>query len=487
MGCSQNKQQAISGWLFYYMEGIRRDQAFENIEIVDISSEGLGVAKVNSFVIFVEGAVPGDTCDFKVYKKKKSFSFAKITRLIKASDLRTEPVCSYFGTCGGCKWQNLSYSAQLQFKQKQVTEGFKRLAKVEVGETLPILGCKDPYFYRNKLDFAFSNKKWLTIEQIQSPEKFDNRNGLGFHIAGAFDKVLDIEKCYLQSDLSNEIRNEVRRFCLQNNFEFFDIRIQTGLMRSLIVRTSSTGEVMVIFSFFRNDEEDIKKLLEHVKKQFPQITSLLYVINPKGNDTIYDLEVKCFSGKPFMTEEMEGLKFKVGPKSFYQTNSQQAYELYKVTRDFAGLTGKEVVYDLYTGTGTIALFIAKMAKRVVGIESVPSAIEDAKENAKLNNISNAEFFAGDMKDIFTNDFIAANGTPDMIITDPPRSGMDEKVVQKILEIGAKRIVYVSCNPASQARDVAMLAQKYKVVKMRAVDMFPQTLHIENVALLELID
>ncbi len=467
------------------MEGIGKNQAFEDIEIVDISSEGLGVAKVNNFVIFVEGSVPGDICDFKVYKKKKSFSFAKLTQLKKASSFRTEPVCSYFGTCGGCKWQNLSYDAQLHFKQKQVTEAFKRLAKVEVGETLPIVGCKQPYFYRNKLDFAFSNKKWLTIQEIESEEKFDNRNGLGFHIAGAFDKVLDIEKCHLQSDLSNQIRNEVRRFTLENGYTFFDIKIQTGLMRSLIIRTSSTGEVMVIFSFFKNDEEKITLLLNHVKKEFPQITSLVYVINPKGNDTIFDLEVHCFAGKPFMYEEMEGLKFKVGPKSFYQTNSSQAYELYKVTRDFANLQGNEIVYDLYTGTGTIAQFVSKNVKKIIGIESVPTAIEDAIENAKFNNINNVSFFAGYMKNVFTDEFIATHGKPDVIITDPPRIGMDEKVVRKILEIAPKKIVYVSCNPASQARDVAILSEKYKVIKIQAVDMFPQTLHIENVALLEL--
>ncbi|MGZ3866327.1 MAG: 23S rRNA (uracil(1939)-C(5))-methyltransferase RlmD [Bacteroidia bacterium] len=467
------------------MEGIKRNQAFEDIEIVDISSEGLGVAKVDSFVIFVEGAVPGDVCDLYVYKKKKSFSFAKVTKLKRPSQHRTEPVCSYFGICGGCKWQNLAYESQLVFKQKQVTEAFRRLAKVEVGETQPILGCKEVYFYRNKLDFGFSNKKWLTVEQIQSEEKIDNRNGLGFHISGAFDKVLDVEECHLQSDLSNQIKNEVRSFSLKNGFEFFDIRVQTGLMRSLIIRTSSTGEVMVIFSFFRNEEEKIDLILNHVKNLFPQITSLVYVINPKGNDTIYDLEIHCFHGKPFMYEEMEGLKFKVGPKSFFQTNSKQAYELYKVTREFANLQGNEMVYDLYTGTGTIAQFVANKTRKIIGVESVPSAIEDAKENAKLNNITNAEFFAGDMRDVFTDDFIAQHGTPDVIITDPPRAGMDERVTRKILEIAPQRIVYVSCNPASQARDVAILSEKYKVVKMRAVDMFPQTLHIENVALLEL--
>ncbi len=457
----------------------------EDAEIVDISSEGMGVAKVNDLVIFVEGAVPGDVCDFLVYRKKKSFAFAKLTQLKKPSSRRVQPICSYFGTCGGCKWQNLDYASQLEFKQNQVTQAMKRLAKVEVGEMQPILGCSEQYYYRNKLDFAFSNRRWLTVEQIESKEQFDNRNGLGFHISGAFDKVLDIEKCHLQIDISNQIRNEVRRFALENNYSFFDIREQHGLLRSLIIRSSSTGDLMTTFSFFENDEEKIKNLLTHVQKTFPQITSLLYVINPKGNDTIFDLEVKTFSGKPHMIEEMEGLKFKVGAKSFYQTNSKQAYELYKVARDFAGLKGDEVVYDLYTGTGTIAQFISRQCKKVVGVEYVPEAIEDAKANAELNNITNCSFFAGDMKEVLCNDFIAANGTPDLIITDPPRIGMDEKVVRKILEIGPDKIVYVSCNPSSQARDLAILAEKYTVVKMRAVDMFPQTLHIENVALLQM--
>jgi len=455
----------------------------ENAEIIDISSEGMGVAKVNDLVVFVEGAVPGDVCDFMVYRKKKSFAFAKLTQLKKASARRVKPECAYFGTCGGCKWQNLDYASQLEFKQNQVTQAMKRLAKVEVGEMLPILGCTEQYFYRNKLDFGFSNKKWLTIEQIESKEPFDNRNGLGFHIAGAFDKILDIEKCHLQIDISNQVRNEVRRFALANGYTFFDIRNQNGFLRSLIIRTASTGELMVIFSFFENDPEKISTILTHVQKTFPQITSLVYVHNPKGNDTISDLSVQCFHGKPFMIEEMEGLKFKVGPKSFYQTNSKQAYELYKVARDFAGLTGSETVYDLYTGTGTIAQFIAKQAKKVVGVEFVPEAIEDAKENTRLNKIDNCTFFAGDMKVVLNDEFIAAHGKPDLVITDPPRVGMDEKVVRRILEMAPPKIVYVSCNLASQARDLAILAEKYRVVKMRAVDMFPQTLHIENVALL----
>ncbi len=459
----------------------------ENTEIIDISSEGMGVARVNDLVVFVEGAVPGDICDFLVYRKKKSYAFAKLTQLKKPSPRRVAPPCQHFGTCGGCKWQNLEYASQLEFKQNQVTQAMKRLAKVEVGEMLPILGCNEQYFYRNKLDFAFSNKKWLTTEQIESKEQFDNRNGLGFHISGAFDKVLDVQKCHLQVDISNQIRNEVRRFALENNYAFFDIREQNGLLRSLIIRTSSTGELMTIFSFFENDEEKIKTLLTHVQKQFPQITSLVYVINPKGNDTIFDLPIQTFHGNPWIIEEMEGLKFKVGPKSFYQTNSKQAYELYKVTRDFAGLIGNEVVYDLYTGTGTIAQFVSKNAKKVIGVEYVPEAIEDAKANAQLNNITNCSFFAGDMKEILSHEFVNENGNPDLVITDPPRIGMDEKVVRKLLEIGPARIVYVSCNPSSQARDLAILSEKYRVVKMRAVDMFPQTLHIENVALLEKIN
>lgn len=457
----------------------------ENAEIVDIASEGTGVAKIEDMVIFVEGAVPGDVCDMLVYRKKKSYAQAKLTELKKASPRRVKPQCSYFGTCGGCKWQHLDYTAQLEFKQNQVVQAMKRLAKVEVGETLPIIGCVDQYFYRNKLDFAFSNRKWLTEQQIASGEQFDNRNGLGFHIAGAFDKVLDIEKCWLQADISNRIRNEVRRFALEKDYAFFDIRNQEGFLRSLIIRTSSTGEAMVIFSFFEDHKKQIEALLNHLIKEFPEITSLIYVINPKGNDTIFDLPVQTFHGKPYIIEEMEGLKFKVGPKSFYQTNSKQAYELYKVARDFAGLTGNEVVYDLYTGTGTIAQFVSKHASKVVGVEYVPEAIEDARENAKLNKITNCAFFAGDMKEVLSDGFIAEHGKPDLIITDPPRVGMDEKVVRKLLEIGAPRIVYVSCNPASQARDLALLAEKYEVLKMRAVDMFPQTLHIENVALLQL--
>jgi len=474
-------------------------QAFENIEIVDISSEGLGVAKVNNWVIFVEGAVPGDVCNISVYRKKKSFGFAKITQLVKPSLHRVEAPCTHFGTCGGCKWQNFNYAAQLEYKQNQVVNAFQRLAKVEVAQTFDILGCKEIYYYRNKLDFGFSDKKWLTTEEMRQEtirnetEALSNlnvsnqrsNNGCGFHVSGAFDKVLDISHCHLQASPSNEIRNEVKRFALANNYTFFNIRNKAGLLRTMMIRTSTTGEVMCVISFFDNDEEKINALLSHVKESFPQITSLLYVINQKGNDTIYDLPVQCFSGNTFIYEEMEGLKFKIGAKSFYQTNSAQAYQLYKITRDFANLQGNELVYDLYTGTGTIALFVAKNAKQVIGIESVPEAIEDAKENARINNAANTAFYAGDMKDVLNDDFITVNGKPDVIITDPPRVGMHPSVVAKLLELAAPKIVYVSCNPASQARDIALLAEKYKVSKVQAVDMFPQTLHVESVALLEL--
>jgi len=460
-------------------------QAFENIEIVDISSEGLGVTKINEWVVFVEGAVPGDICNINVYKKKRKFGFAKITELVKQSEHRVEPACLHFGTCGGCKWQNFNYKAQLHYKQNQVVNAFKRLAKVDVAQTFDILGCEEIYYYRNKLDFGFSNKKWLTSEEVKNKDVIENHNGCGFHVSGAFDKVLDVQHCHLQADPSNQIRNEVKKFALAQGYNFFNIRDKAGLMRTLIIRTSTTGEVMCVFSFYDNDTEKINALLGHVKKTFPQITALLYVINQKGNDTIYDLPVQCFNGNEFMYEEMEGLKFKIGPKSFYQTNSKQAYQLYKITRNFADLKGDEIVYDLYTGTGTIAIFVSKNAKHVVGVESVPEAIEDAKENVRINNISNTSFYAGDMKDVLNDEFIVANGRPDIIITDPPRVGMHPSVVAKILELAPPKIVYVSCNPASQARDVAMLAEKYEVLKVQAVDMFPQTLHVESVALLKL--
>ncbi len=455
----------------------------ENLEVIDTSDDGAGVAKHNEMVVFIRGAVPGDVVDAQLTMKKKNFAEGKVTAIKIASPKRIEPVCIHFGTCGGCKWQNLAYSEQLLFKQKKVFDSFTRIAKVEIPEINSILGSYEEYYYRNKLEFTFSNKRWLKKEEMDEPAEGRMMDALGFHIPGMFDKILDINHCYLQSDPSNAIRNAVREYTLKNNFPFFDLRVQSGLMRNLIVRTSIAGELMVIVVFYQNDEVEINGLMTHLKESFPQITSLQFIVNGKKNDTISDQEVILFSGRDFIYEEMEGLKFKVSAKSFYQTNSKQAYELYKIARDFADLKGDEVVYDLYTGTGTIANFIAKKCSKVVGVEYIEIAIEDAKENSKINNISNTVFYAGDMKDVLTADFIETNGKPDVIITDPPRAGMHTDVVNAILNSGAKKIVYVSCNPATQARDVALIDSLYKVEKIQPVDMFPQTHHVENVVLL----
>ena len=455
----------------------------ENLEVIDTSDDGAGVAKHNEMVVFIRGAVPGDVVDAQLTMKKKNFAEGKVTAIKIASPKRIEPVCIHFGTCGGCKWQNLAYSEQLLFKQKKVFDSFTRIAKVEIPEINSILGSYEEYYYRNKLEFTFSNKRWLKKEEMDEPAEGRMMDALGFHIPGMFDKILDINHCYLQSDPSNAIRNAVREYTLKNKFPFFDLRVQNGLMRNLIVRTSITGELMVIVVFYQNDEVEINSLMTHLKESFPQITSLQFIVNGKKNDTISDQEVILFSGRDFIYEEMEGLKFKVSAKSFYQTNSKQAYELYKIARDFADLKGDEVVYDLYTGTGTIANFIAKQCAKVVGVEYIEIAIADAKENSKINNINNTVFYAGDMKDVLTVDFIEVNGKPDVIITDPPRAGMHTDVVNAILNSGAKKIVYVSCNPATQARDVALMDSLYKVEKIQPVDMFPQTHHVENVVLL----
>ncbi len=457
---------------------------FENVEIIAAAAEGKALARVDNMVIFVPNAVPGDIADIQITKKQKKFYEGKAVRFEKYSDKRTQPQCEHFGLCGGCKWQHMDYKWQLFYKQQQVTDALTRIGKVEFPEVIPILGSKEIFNYRNRLDFSFSNKKWLTIEELTSQQEIPDHNALGFHIPGTFDKVLDINQCHLQGKLSEDIRKFVRDFSGKRKYDYFDIRIQAGFLRGLIIRTASTGEVMVIISFFKDDLKNREELLSAVSEKFPQITSLLYVINGKGNDTFNDLKVHTFSGRDYIFESMEELRFKIGPKSFYQTNSAQAYELYKVAREFAGLTGKENVYDLYTGTGTIALFVAKHAKKVVGIEMIEAAIEDAKQNAKLNNISNTEFFAADMKDMFNASFIAQHGKPDVIITDPPRAGMHEDVVHCLADSGAEKIVYVSCNPASQARDLALLDGKYRIVKVQPVDMFPQTHHVENVVLLE---
>ena len=459
----------------------------EKVTITDVAAEGKAVAKVNELVIFVPYVVPGDVVDLQVKRKKNHYAEAVAVKFHEKSPLRTEPFCSHFGVCGGCKWQCLSYEEQLKYKQKQVFDNLTRIGKVELPEFRPILGSEKTRFYRNKLEFTFSNKRWLTEEEVKQDVKYDQMNAVGFHIPGAFDKVLAIDKCWLQDDISNQIRNAVRDYAYAHNFPFFDLRTQEGLLRNIMIRTSSTGELMVVLQCKVTDDEGRRKMeeiLQFMADSFPQITSLMYVINNKCNDTIGDLDVEVFKGNDHIFEEMEGLRFKVGPKSFYQTNSEQAYNLYKVAREFAGLTGNELVYDLYTGTGTIANFVARQARKVVGIEYVPEAIEDAKVNSALNGIDNTLFYAGDMKDILTNDFIAEHGRPDVIITDPPRAGMHNDVIDVILAAEPKRIVYVSFNPATPAQDLQLLDGKYKVTAVQPVDMFPHTHHVENVVQLE---
>ena len=456
----------------------------EDLEVIDAGAKGKAVAKApDGRVVFIDNAVPGDVVTVQTFKKKKAFYEGSAISFSKYSEKRVEPVCPHFGTCGGCKWQDMGYEHQLFFKQKEIEQNLKRIGKVELPDIQPILGSEKQYFYRNKMEFSFSDNKWLTLEQIKSDKIIENRNALGFHIPGMWDKILDLEICYLQADPSNAIRDFVKAKAEELNLTFFNTRKQEGFLRTLMIRTSSTGEIMVLLQFFHEDEENRNMLLNAIVEAFPQITSLLYVINSKGNDTLYDQEIELFHGRDHIFEEMEGLKFKINAKSFYQTNSEQAYELYKITRDFAGLTGNELVYDLYTGTGTIAQFVAKKAKKVIGVEAVPDAISAAKENAKLNKIENVEFYVGDMKKVFNEEFITAHGDPDIVITDPPRDGMHGDVVAQLLNLGADKIVYVSCNSATQARDLALLDAKYKVTKVQPVDMFPQTHHVENVVLL----
>ena len=457
----------------------------ENVLITDVAAEGKAIAKIDGLAVFVPYAVPGDVVDIQITRKKRSFAEGRVVRFEKYSDKRAVPFCEHFGVCGGCKWQSLPYEEQLKYKQSQVKDNLERIGKVDVSDFTPILGAPEDRFYRNKLEFTFSNKRWLTEKEISSDKEFTQMNALGFHIPGMFDKVLDINKCWLMDDLSNKIRNSIRKFCLENDYSFFDLRNQSGLMRNLIIRNTSTGEWMIIVVFYEDDIVKREKLMGFIETEFPQITSLLYIINQKANDTITDQEVITWSGRDHIFEEMEGLKFKIGPKSFYQTNSEQAYHLYEIAREFAQLNGSELVYDLYTGTGTIANFIARNAKKVVGIEYVEEAIEDAKVTSEINGISNTLFFAGDMKDVLNADFISEHGRPDVIITDPPRAGMHDDVIDAILFAEPKRIVYVSCNPATQARDLSLMYEKYRVVHVRPVDMFPQTHHVENVALLEL--
>ena len=465
---------------------------FENIEITGVAAEGKALVRINDIVTFVPNCVPGDVVDLQVTKKKHSFMEAKVLRVVKPSPVRCEARCKHFGVCGGCKWQILPYEEQIRYKQHQIVDNLTRIGKIELPEISPILGSKHIYEYRNKLEFTCADRKWLTSNELEElkikNEELKPEPGLGFHIPGAFDKVLDIEECHLMPEINNRIRNSVREYARTHGLTFYNEHTHEGLLRTLILRNNHKGELMLIVVFgteIKNEKLKIKNFLEFLHTEFPEIISLLYVENTKFNDTIGDLEVKCYFGQDHIMEEMEGLLFKVGPKSFYQTNTEQAYELYKVAREFAELSGNELVYDLYTGTGTIANFVARKAKQVIGIEYVPEAIEDAKVNSSINDIQNTLFFSGDMKDILNDDFVAQYGRPDVIITDPPRAGMHEDVVNVILNAEPKRIVYVSCNPATQARDLALLDAKYRVTKVQPVDMFPHTQHVENVVKLEL--
>lgn len=464
----------------------------ENITIEAVAAEGKCLFHWNDLVVFVPFCVPGDVCDIQIRRKKHSFAEGEVVRFIELSKVRAVPFCKHFGVCGGCKWQNLPYEEQLKFKQQQVFDQLHRIGKVELPEFRTILGSVKTQEYRNKLDFGCANKRYLTKEEITALPKDESQSlkdvpAIGFHITGAFDKILPIEKCWLMDDLHNQIRNDIRDYAMHHDISFFDLRAQVGLLRDIIIRNSASGELMVIIQFHYDEtggQEEALNLLQHVADTFPQITSLLYLDNQKCNDTIGDQDILVFKGTDHIFELMEDLKFKVGPKSFYQTNTEQAYHLYSVAREFAGLTGNEMVYDLYTGTGTIANFVAKKAKQVIGIEYVPEAIEDAKINSEINGISNTLFYAGDMKDILTDDFIAEHGRPDVIITDPPRAGMHPDVVKTILHAAPDRIVYVSCNPATQARDLQDLDEQYKVIEVQPVDMFPHTPHVENVVLLK---
>ena len=463
----------------------RQPVLIENIEIIGTASKGKSIAKHDKRAIFVQGGIPGDICDITVFKKRKKFWEARIEKIHTYSDKRTDPRCEHFGVCGGCKWQNMKYTSQLKFKEKEVLNNLKRIGGIELPKHSQIIGSENEYFYRNKMEFTFSNKRWLTLKEIKSEEEIAEKDALGFHVPGMFDKVINLNNCHLQADPSNAIRLSVKQFADKNKLTYFDIRNQQGLLRNLMVKTTSTNQVMVLIQFFESDKKSIKLMMEHLKNSFPEITSLLYIINQKANNTMYDQEVICYSGKDYIMEEMDGLFFKIGAKSFFQTNSKQAKVLYRKTKELAQINKDDIVYDLYTGTGTIAQYVAASAKKVVGIDSVEEGIKAAYENAKRNNINNCSFYTGDMKNIFTDEFIAKNGTPDVIITDPPRDGMHKKVIAQILKIKAKRIIYVSCNSATQARDLYLIDEKYKVTHVQPIDMFPQTHHVENIIVLKL--
>lgn len=451
-----------------------------------MSAEGRGVGRVEGKVVFCTLAVPGDVVDVEVKRSKKSYAEGVISSLISPSALRTTPACSHFGTCGGCKWQHITYSEQLKFKRQIVEDAFQKIGKLEYPAIPDVLGSADNFFYRNKLEFAFTDRRWLTEEEIASGNTFEHRNGVGFHVPENFLGVIDVEKCYLQGGLSNDIRTAVRNFALENDYSFFNLKHQTGLLRTMMVRTTSANELMVLVAFTENDTQKIEALLNHLQHQFPQISSLQYVINNKRNDTIYDLPLHVFSGKDHIIEQLGKYRFKIGPKSFFQTNSAQAKVLYDVTKAFAALSGDDVVYDLYTGVGSIGIYVSDACKSVTGIEQVEEAIKDAKENAALNQVNNCRFYAGDVRMVLRDDFIAANGKPSVVITDPPRAGMHEDVVKTLLQLEAPRIVYVSCSAQTQARDLSLLTEKYRIEKVQPVDMFPNTTHIENVVQLQLI-
>jgi 23S rRNA (uracil1939-C5)-methyltransferase len=465
--------------------GRRKELPFlEKVRITDIGAEGNALARVDNLVVFVPMLIPGDVVDIKVIKKRKKYLEGRVVKFHEYSPDRIEPRCIHFGVCGGCKWQHLPYDLQLKFKEKQVRDNLIRIGKIELPEIKPIKGSSEIFMYRNKLEFTFSDKRWLTKEEVVSDTKFEKEGALGFHIPGLFDKVLDIKECHLQPDPSNSIRNSVRQYAQEHKLQFFDLIEQKGLLRNIVIRNSEDGKVMVIVVFFHDDQEKRNGLLDFLASEFPQIASLMYVINSKRNDSLNDQVAILYKGEDYLVEEMDGLKFRIGPKSFYQTNTRQALELYRIARDFAGLSGKEVVYDLYTGTGTIANYIAAFADRVIGIEYVDEAVKDARINSEINGIGNTQFFAGDMKDVLSESFLASYGKPDVIITDPPRAGMHEDVIKMIEMAAPEKIVYISCNPSTQSRDIQLLSNTYHVAEVQPVDMFPHTHHVENVVLLK---
>lgn len=461
----------------------KQNQLVENVLIKDVVSDGRGVAHIDSKVVFVEQTAPGDVVDITIKRSKQRYAEAVVAQLKEASFLRTQPACSHFGTCGGCKWQHIQYGEQLQIKHRIVQDAFQRLGKFAFPSLPPVLGCEENFYYRNKLEFAFTNRCWLTQQEIDAGITYADRRGVGFHVPDSFMAVVDVKHCYLQEDISNQIRLAVKQFAIENDYTFFNHKEGNGFLRSLMIRTTTLGEVLTLFSFYENDQQKITALLGFIQHKFPQITSLQYVINAKKNDTVYDLETIVFGGKGYILEKIGAYRFKIGPKSFFQTNSKQAEKLYAITKEFAALSGGENVYDLYTGVGSIALYVSDSCKRVTGIEQVEAAIADAKENAAMNNVTNCSFYAGDVRMVLKEDFIAANGVPDVVITDPPRAGMHEDVVNTLLQLQAPKIVYVSCNPGTQARDIQLLSTLYAVERVQPVDMFPHTTHIENVALL----